>query len=74
MSTKCTIFLTNDNEHCYEETIAHAKGRSGTEDFEIVMEFDPKNFRIESNDEYGLVISLTDPDSKIFKLIKSLKQ
>jgi hypothetical protein len=40
MSTKGTIFLTKDNEHCYDETLE----RDG-DSFRLYLEIDKKNIK-----------------------------
>lgn len=63
MSTKSTIFLTNDNEHCYIELL----------DNEIVMEFDKKNIDILINDDEELVIAIKN-NTELHKLIGLIKE
>ena len=61
MSTKATIFLTEDNEHCYEEVI----------DDTIIMEFSKDNIKIICDDELDLIIEIKK-GSELYKLIKNL--
>ncbi len=63
MSTKSSIFLTEDDEHCYFE---HFDGT-------IVLEMDKKNIEILENDEFNLIIEIK-PDCELFKLIGSITQ
>jgi hypothetical protein len=74
MSTKATIFLTTDNEHCYEDCSEKVKGRNGTVNDAIYIEFDKANMEVIVDDKTDLIIRLTDPDSPIYKLIKSLQE
>ena len=63
MSTKATIFLTEDNEHCYEEVI----------DDTIIMEFSKDNIKIMCDDELDLIIEIKK-GSELYKLIKNYKK
>jgi|CXWK01.1.fsa_nt_gi hypothetical protein len=63
MSTKATIFLTEDNEHCYEEVI----------DDTIIMEFSKDNIKIICDDELDLIIEIKK-GSELYKLIKNYKK
>ena len=63
MSTKATIFLTEDNEHCYEEVI----------DETIIMEFSKDNIKIICDDELDLIIEIKK-GSELYKLIKNYKK
>lgn len=72
MSTKSTIFLTEDNEHCYSDcSLKQFIGDEYCGD-SIVMEFDKKNIEIRDNDNESLVIELTNPTSEIYKKINQL--
>lgn len=70
MSSKSTIILTNDDEHWYKEGNEYL-GSNGSR--AIVMEFDKKNIRVDLNDKDSLVITLINPDSEIYKLVRDLK-
>ena len=63
MSTKATIFLTEDNEHCYEEVI----------DDTIIMEFSKDNIKIICDDQLDLIIEIKK-GSELYKLIKNYKK
>ena len=67
MSTKATIFLTNDDEHCYEEVSeSHYKdGRFMGNT--IVLEMSKKNINILVNDDDCLIIELINPESELYK-------
>ena len=62
MSTKSTIILTDDNEHWYHDCT----------DNEITLEFSKKNIRIDANDDEDLVISITNLNSEIYKVLSKL--
>lgn len=62
MSTKSTIFLTEDNEHCYEELI----------DDTIIMEFSKDNIKIICDDESDLIIEIKK-GSELYNVIKNYK-
>ena len=70
MSTKSTIILTNDNEHWYtdcSEPLADNPYRDA-----ITLEFSKRNVRVESNDKEDIVITVTNPDSEIYKVLSDL--
>lgn len=73
MSTKATIFLTNDNEHCYyEQTMPH--NEPGTDNFigdTIVFEMSKNNIRIVANDEESLIIEI-DPGTELYNFIEKI--
>jgi len=72
MSTKSSLFLTNDNEHCYEECNSPIHKDGEFLGYEICVEFDDKNATIETYTG-GFSIYLNDPESEIYKLIMLLK-
>jgi len=59
MSTKSTIFLTNDNEHFYNECL----------DDSIVLEFDKENIEILTNNDDDLVVSVKK-GSELYDILK----
>ena len=63
MSSKSTIFLTNENEHCYFELL----------DETIVLEMKKSNIEILINDDEDLIIEIK-PDCDFYKLIKTITQ
>lgn len=73
MSTKSSIFLTNDNEHCYEECndriYDENKNFLG---YEINLEIDLKHASYYIDSEH-INICLNDPNSEIYKLIMLLR-
>lgn len=73
MSLKSTIFLTEDDEHCYTDCSLPVYGESNNYlGDEIVLEFDLKNCTIDKSND-TLTIYLNNPNSEIYKKIKSLK-
>lgn len=69
MSTKSTLFLTNDfNEECFKETEPFLKGQA---DF-ITIEFDKQNIRIERNNERDLILTITNPNAEIYKIFEQI--
>ncbi len=57
MSNKSTIFLTKDNEHCYEDTSLPKQT--------VVLEISKKNVEILLNDDDNLILEF-HPDSQIY--------
>lgn len=73
MSSKSTIILTNDNEHFYEDCSEIMTDKNGTRKDAITLEFDKSNIRIDLNDSEDLVITLTNPDSELYRIFEKLK-
>lgn len=75
MSSKSTIFLTKDNEHCYEETNEpyYDDYPNGFKGYAILLEMSKKNIDIIWNDDDDIGIKIA-PGSDLYKLIKSIKQ
>ena len=65
MSTRSSIFLTNDNEHCYYELAEN--------DEPIYLEMSKQNIEIEINDDNDFVVRIK-PNTELYKLISSIKQ
>ena len=63
MSTKSSIFLTNDQEHCYVDTT----------DNTIVLEMDRENIKIIHLDDDDLIVEIK-PGCELYDLINSIKQ
>lgn len=74
MSTKSTIFLTGMGEHCYEDCSKPLEKSNGEVVNAITIEFDKKNIRIDENDEWDLIITITNPDSEVYQIFESLKR
>ena len=69
MSSKGSIFLTKDNEHCYNETNIIDDNQ-----FRLVLEIDPKNIVEYTYDDVdGLIIDIKG-NSEIADLIRTIKQ
>lgn len=74
MSTKSTIFLTKDNEHCYyEHSEHHFKGDEMIGD-SIVLAISKENIEILCNDKWDLVIEFKNPESEIYKKLQKLQE
>jgi hypothetical protein len=71
MSTKSSIFLTKDNEHCYFESsdplIENGKWAGDT----IYLEFDKKNAQIVIEDETDIIIKIK-PKTEIHSIFSDL--
>lgn len=70
MSTKSSIILTNDNEHWYldcSEPLSDNPYRDA-----ITLEFSKRNVRVDLNDEDDIVITVTNPDCEIYKILSDL--
>ena len=70
MSTKSSIILTNDNEHWYNdcsEPLAENPYRDA-----ITLEFSKRNVRVDLNDKEYIVITVTNPDCEIYKVLSDL--
>jgi hypothetical protein len=70
MSGKSSIILTADNEHWYEdcgEPLSNDKNA-------ISLEFNKRNIRIDQEDDEALYITITNPDSEIYKAIEILNE
>jgi hypothetical protein len=72
MSSKCTIFLTNDNEHCYEDVNQPFERDGKLLGYTITLEMCHSNARLVANDEDGLCIEI-DPGSELYERIKMMK-
>jgi hypothetical protein len=64
MSSKTTIFLTEDNEHCYLD--------GSQPDRPLVLEMSDENIVILVNDNDGVVIQIR-PNCQLYEIIKKLK-
>lgn len=72
MSTKSSLFLTKDNEHCYTDC-----NEPNYKDGEyigdtITLEMDKRNISIVCNDDMDLIIEIK-PGSELYELIKMMK-
>lgn len=73
MSTKSTIFLTGDNEHCYEDT-NDPRYRDGEWIGDVLtLEMSKANIKVVENTDHDLIVEIL-PGSELYDLIKSLKK
>lgn len=71
MSTKSSLFLTKDNEHCYTDSSdPNFKGDEYIGDT-ITLELAKKNIKIISNDDDDLIIEIK-PGSELYEIIKRM--
>lgn len=73
MSTKHSIFLTKDNEHCYLEMNEPFYEDSKFIGYTMVLEISKENVKIEHNGEDALVLEI-HPNSELHKLLGSLRK
>ena len=76
MSSKSSIFLTEDNEHCYYECNEphYCKKPYIPENFigdTIVLEMSKKNIKVICNDNEDLIIEIL-PGSELYKMIERM--
>lgn len=73
MSSKSTLFLTEDNEHCYFEcNEPHYYKENKFIGYTIYLEMSKKNIEIVCNDDEDLIIKIK-PDSELYELIKLME-
>ena len=72
MSTKSSLFLTKDNEHCYFDcNDPHYDKKGNLIGYTITLEMSKQNIEIVCNDEEDLVIEIK-PGSELYEFIKSI--
>lgn len=73
MSTKSSLFLTKDDEHCYEETSEQKTDANGKFiGCNIYLEMDKKNIEIDTDcDEY--IILKIIPGSELYSLVQMMR-
>ncbi|WBV60238.1 hypothetical protein PFY12_14515 [Chryseobacterium camelliae] len=72
MSTRSTLFLTSDNEHCYYECSSQHRDDEGNFiGYDIELEIDKKNVSNFYEDEEGYSITIP-PGSEIYSLIERM--
>lgn len=71
MSTKSTIYLTEDNEHGYYEMLNPAYKNNRYIGNSIIIEFKKKNIKILDNDDEDLEIEIY-PGSEIYEIVKKM--
>ena len=75
MSSKNTIFLTNDhNEHCYFDCSEQSEDYTGVIQDVITIEFSKENIRLDSNNDSELVLTITNVDSEIHKVFSKVTE
>lgn len=73
MSSKNTIFLTNDhNEHCYFDGDNPHETNKGEFKQAITIELSKNNISIDGEDADDLVISIHNVDSELYKIFENL--
>lgn len=74
MSTKSTIFLTADNEHCYfEHALPHYNENKEWTGDTIVLEMSKKHTSLVINDDEDIIVEIK-PDNELHKVFKDLSQ
>lgn len=74
MSTKSSLFLTKDNEHCYSDCNDPHYDEKGTFIGDtITLEMSKQNIEIICNDEEDLVIEIK-PGSELYEFIKLMDE
>ena len=73
MSSRNTIFLTDDNEHAFFDCSEPlGETQNSTYNDALTIEFDKQNIRIDLNDKEDLVITITNPNSDLYKIFRNL--
>ncbi len=72
MSTKSSIFLTKDNEHCFFETSEPLYENGKFLGETIYLEMDKKNVDLVCNDETNIIVSIK-PNTELHSIISDLK-
>lgn len=75
MSTKATIFLTNDhNEHLYTDCQSPCKDEEGKYIGDsMTLEISKENIKILYNDDEDIIIEFNNPNSEIYKYLLKTK-
>lgn len=72
MSTKSTIFLTNDNEHCYYEgSLPHHNENGEYIGSTIVLEMSKKHTDLVTNDDEDIIVEIK-PGNDLYDVFKFL--
>jgi len=73
MSSKCTILLTEDNEHWFNDC-NEPLTKFGEKPYKeaIILEFSKRNIRIDLNDNEDLVITIINPKCEIYDVLSKL--
>lgn len=70
MSTKTTLFLTHDNEHCYYDC-SEEELISGEFVQPIYLEFSKENVQVIENDSQDLILRIK-PNTEIYGMIQKM--
>ncbi len=73
MSTKSSIFLTKDNEHCYTESSEPVFDGEKFLGDTIYLEMSKENLSFIQDDSQDLIVGIR-PGCELYELIKSIKQ
>lgn len=72
MSTRSTIFLTSDNEHCYSDCAApHFDDNKNFIGDSIIFEMNKKNTDLITNDEDYIIVEIK-PGNELYQIINDL--
>jgi hypothetical protein len=71
MSTKNSLFLTQDNEHCYSDCSEPTYKDGKWIGDNIILEMDKRNVEIVTNDDNDLIIRVT-AGSELYKMIERM--
>ena len=74
MSTRGTIFLTRDGEHCYEDTAVIDTDDNGNTAYRMTFEVDKRNIKYIDNDHVQGVVIEIDGTSEIAGLLRTIRQ
>lgn len=74
MSTKSTLFLTNNNEHFYQEGNKPCYKDGKRIGCTLVLEMSKENINILLNDDKDLVIEITNPESELYKHMIKMRE
>jgi len=72
MSTKSTLFLTNDNEHCYEECLEQKYDGDKFIGYTVYLELDKRNVEIVAEDKEGWLLKIR-AGSELSKYLQLLR-
>ena len=72
MSTKSSIILTNDDEHWYSDCAEPLCMKTYKD--AITLEFSKKNVRVDMNNKEAIVLTITNPEYEIYKILSELKE
>lgn len=71
MSTKSTIFLTSDNEHCYIEHTGMSDEKGNWISDTIVLEMSKKHTDLLANDDDDITVEIL-PNNELYDIFKNL--